>query len=112
MIKDCTYYEQNASQDGRVYIPSRFKKAMGMCPKDLAEITFEYGKVIVKKFERKDILLRPNIGIVRNLSSDCHVSIPREYLSILSIKGKLPKKFILRIVDRNKLEISAKFNDE
>lgn len=75
---------------GRIKIPIKVTRKLNYMPKTSTnaqklEITLEYGKICLRKFEEKDIEKRSNVGIVRSVDDCSRVVIPPEFRTILNI---------------------------
>lgn len=71
----------------RLNIPSKFLDELELSAEwQEVELTIEYGKICIKKFERENIQKKPYIGIVRELDDLRRVVIPAEYLRVLGIE--------------------------
>lgn len=71
----------------RLNIPSKFLDELELSAEwQEVELTIEYGKICIKKFERENIQKKPYIGIVRELDDLRRVVIPAEYLRVLKIE--------------------------
>lgn len=77
--------QRKIDKAGRLRIPDCYFKQLEMHEYQEIEITIEYGKICIKKFERGNIDLKPYVGIVRTLDELYRVSIPSEYLKLLGI---------------------------
>lgn len=64
---------------GRIHIPSHFLKEMGLSKRDEVQVSIEYGRICVRKFEREKLRQYSHIGIVRKLDNLDRICIPREY---------------------------------
>ena len=64
---------------GRVHIPVHFFRKMGLSTRDEVQISIEYGKICVRKFEREKLRQYSHIGIVRKIDKLDRICIPREY---------------------------------
>lgn len=89
---------------GRLHIPKKISTRLGLVECDSVEITIEYGKICIKKFQENiDINAMPYIGIVRNVSLVNRVVIPKDYLYTLKIT---PNTDLDLVLDGNVLRIS------
>ncbi len=70
----------------RVAIPKEFSRKLKFVERQQLDITIQYGKIHIKKFEEGDLEKRPYVGIVRNIDNLTRVTIPVEYLRLLCIR--------------------------
>lgn len=67
----------------RVKIPTYLLKELNFSKRQEVEISLQYGKICIRKFENQDLQTRPFVEIVRNLDPEGRVVIPSEYLNLL-----------------------------
>ena len=70
----------------RVTIPKKLRRELKFVERQQLDITIQYGKIYIKKFEEGDLEKRPYVGIVRNIDNLARVTIPVEYLRLLWIR--------------------------
>lgn len=72
--------------DRRICIPMPFFKELGFFEEQQVELTIEYGKLILKKFNwNEPAEKKPYIGFVRRLNRNGTISVPIEFLEILDM---------------------------
>lgn len=87
---------------GRIVIPAKWRKEKRFKAWQAVEITIEYGKICVRKYEKKDASTVPYIGMVRCLDEVNRVCIPKEYIEVCGFKDD---KVQMNLLDE-KIEIS------
>jgi len=80
---------------GRVKIPIKFSKRMGLEKFQQVEVTIEYGLICIRKFDEINLKDRPYIGIVRCLDELERFCIPNEYFEVLKIPKDIRVQFVL-----------------
>ncbi len=85
----------------RISIPVMYRERIGIKEGEEVNITIEYGKIIIRKFERNKVKENPCIGAIRMLDGLGRVCIPIELIDVCEIRiGKVT----LNMVD-DKIEI-------
>lgn len=79
----------------RVVIPIEIYRELEFQDWQEVEITIEYGKICVKKYEHQDIKQVPYIGMVRRLDNLHRIVIPIEYMMVCKIEENTDLKFLL-----------------
>ncbi len=67
----------------RLSLPANFLNALNLSKGQATEISIQYGKICIAKFENQDLQTKPFIGIIRNLDSQDRIVIPSEYINLL-----------------------------
>lgn len=67
----------------RVKIPTHLLKELNFSKRQAVEVSIQYGKICIRKFENQNLQTKPFVGIVRNLDHEGRVVIPSEYLKLL-----------------------------
>ena len=80
---------------GRIRIPRKIGRALGYKPKtqtdcQRVEVTLEFGKICIRKFEKEGFEKRANVGLIRPVDINSRVVIPPEYRNILGIDEYSP----------------------
>lgn len=66
----------------RLFIPNQMQKKLNCSPGQELELSIQYGKIHIKKFQKSNWQASPFTGIVRTLDSQHRVCIPVEYLRL------------------------------
>ncbi len=72
---------------GRITLPAVFLKKLQLEPHQPAELSFEYGKICIRKYEENKDYIKslPYFGIMRLIRQGNRISVPKEYLELLDI---------------------------
>ena len=86
-MKTPTFIWRKLDELSRVVIPRECLEKMGLDQNKVnqCEITIEYGKIHIRKFDPSNIGERPFIGIVRCTDPLMRVCLPKEYIRVLGI---------------------------
>lgn len=79
-------YVQTIDELGRLLIPVKIRRELQFEAYQEVEITIEYGKICIKKYEQQDIKKVPYLGMIRALDKQDRLVIPRDYMRVCKIE--------------------------
>ena len=78
--------EQKIYSKGRLTIPKEFREELKIGKWEKMELTIEYGRICIKPYSCSDITQLPYVGIVRMMTEQNRIIIPKEYLEVCGIE--------------------------